>query len=635
MNLTKTILLTSLLVALAEPAIAFEWRIFPVDTGAKPALDIQPSDNFPHISYTTEDLPGFIRHAEWNGGGFDITEVASGYFYGPLDLVVIARLDTINGFPEIAEAPHSMYHDHQGDTFSLDRGDQTHAFQPSQFSPFWITQAVDDEGHDGWDNSVATFGGILHTASIDPAQFGSTDGVEYWGGEDVEAIGSGPVDYEYGTSIAMDTGGNPHIAYFDFSASFQKSENLKYATKIDGAWIIETVDAQPSAGKYPAIRLTPEGVPAISYYASDATTGIVRYAKREETGWITEEVDRIPIVTSGNTGARNLTDLDYAPSGNAVVSYASHAEVRLATKRSSGWLVETPVSAPNASQVIGALTILRVDAARTAHIAYYEISEDLFNSDSAGIPTGTVYYARGIASSNTLPVFANLEDASTDEGVSLNLTVDVTDADNDEITISATGLPEGAMLDGSTLRWTTGFTQSGLYEVTIIASDGTGDVSQSITITVAEAKAPVILSAISPTTSTLIAPAGDNLTFDISVSDEDGDTPSISWSLNGMTVEGETGTTLSIPATDAAEDIVVVTATDGVSTPTRTWTISRSLKGDFNGSGSVDFTDFLNFAAVFGQTVESVVDPIIDIDGSGTIDFNDFLIFASFFGVSI
>ena len=56
------------------------------------------------------------------------------------------------------------------------------------------------------------------------------------------------------------------------------------------------------------------------------------------------------------------------------------------------------------------------------------------------------------------------------------------------------------------------------------------------------------------------------------------------------------------------------------------------MKGDFNGSGSVDFTDFLNFAAVFGQTVESVVDPIIDIDGSGTIDFNDFLIFASKFG---
>ena len=52
------------------------------------------------------------------------------------------------------------------------------------------------------------------------------------------------------------------------------------------------------------------------------------------------------------------------------------------------------------------------------------------------------------------------------------------------------------------------------------------------------------------------------------------------------------------------------------------------------GLGAVDFTDFLTFAAVFGRTVESGVDPIIDIDGSGVVDFADFLIFASFFGVT-
>ena len=83
------------------------------------------------------------------------------------------------------------------------------------------------------------------------------------------------------------------------------------------------------------------------------------------------------------------------------------------------------------------------------------------------------------------------------------------------------------------------------------------------------------------------------------------------------------------------QDIVVVTASDGESTATHTWTVARMLNGDFDGSGAVDFTDFLTFAAVFGQTVESGVDPIIDIDGSGVIDFADFLIFASFFGVTI
>jgi Ca2+-binding EF-hand superfamily protein len=100
-------------------------------------------------------------------------------------------------------------------------------------------------------------------------------------------------------------------------------------------------------------------------------------------------------------------------------------------------------------------------------------------------------------------------------------------------------------------------------------------------------------------------------------------------------LEGETGTTLNVPATASDQDIVVVTASDGESTAMHTWTVARMLSGDFDGSGAVDFTDFLTFAGVFGQTVESGVDPIIDIDGSGVVDFADFLIFASFFGVTI
>lgn len=55
-----------------------------------------------------------------------------------------------------------------------------------------------------------------------------------------------------------------------------------------------------------------------------------------------------------------------------------------------------------------------------------------------------------------------------------------------------------------------------------------------------------------------------------------------------------------------------------------------SLASDFDGSGVVDFTDFLLFAGVFGTTNASY-----DLDGSGgAIDFNDFLVFAGQFGMS-
>ena len=53
------------------------------------------------------------------------------------------------------------------------------------------------------------------------------------------------------------------------------------------------------------------------------------------------------------------------------------------------------------------------------------------------------------------------------------------------------------------------------------------------------------------------------------------------------------------------------------------------LAGDFNGDGSVGFTDFLMFAGAFGGT-----NPTFDLDGDGSVGFTDFLAFAAQFGKS-
>lgn len=48
---------------------------------------------------------------------------------------------------------------------------------------------------------------------------------------------------------------------------------------------------------------------------------------------------------------------------------------------------------------------------------------------------------------------------------------------------------------------------------------------------------------------------------------------------------------------------------------------------DFDGSGEVDFPDFVMFARAFGST-----DPQFDLDDSGMVDFPDFVLFARAFG---
>ena len=54
---------------------------------------------------------------------------------------------------------------------------------------------------------------------------------------------------------------------------------------------------------------------------------------------------------------------------------------------------------------------------------------------------------------------------------------------------------------------------------------------------------------------------------------------------------------------------------------------------DGNSDGVVNFTDFLNFASSYNVTVaHDIFVAQHDHDGSGTVDFPDFLIFISFFG---
>lgn len=56
---------------------------------------------------------------------------------------------------------------------------------------------------------------------------------------------------------------------------------------------------------------------------------------------------------------------------------------------------------------------------------------------------------------------------------------------------------------------------------------------------------------------------------------------------------------------------------------------------DFDGSGRVDFPDFLIFAGGFGKsTGDEGFDARLDISGNGSVDFPDFLIFAQSFGKS-
>ena len=207
----------------------FTWTIEDVDSGTKPALALS-SNGVPHIAYMLESQSGFVKNAVRGDSSWDITTVAEGYFYGPLDLAIGAD-----------DVPQISYHDHQDSSFQPDKGDAIYAFlQDGQ----WKVEAIFHPGHDGWDNRITVDSqNRPHISAINPLEF-EGNGLQYFALSDagtwlVEEVGTGPITYKYATSIAIDPQGRPHITYFD-----QRDNDLALASKGDSGWSISTVDAE-------------------------------------------------------------------------------------------------------------------------------------------------------------------------------------------------------------------------------------------------------------------------------------------------------------------------------------------------------------------------------------------------------
>src|SRR5690606_17874122 len=83
------------------------------------------------------------------------------------------------------------------------------------------------------------------------------------------------------------------------------------------------------------------------------------------------------------------------------------------------------------------------------------------------------------------PTVQPIDDMTVFVGEFVTFVVTATDPDGEPLTMTADGLPDGATFtdngDGTgTFRWSPGITQSGLFSVTFIASDGTGQGSTTV-----------------------------------------------------------------------------------------------------------------------------------------------------------
>jgi diacylglycerol kinase family enzyme len=127
---------------------------------------------------------------------------------------------------------------------------------------------------------------------------------------------------------------------------------------------------------------------------------------------------------------------------------------------------------------------------------------------------------------NQAPVLDPIGNKSVWEGNKLQFTISATDPDGDNLTYSATNLPDGATFSGRTFTWNTDYTDAGVYPnvVFFVSDNKEGWDNESITISVYENDpqpvnhAPV-LNAIGDKTEW----EGNTLQFTVSATDSDGD----------------------------------------------------------------------------------------------------------------
>jgi hypothetical protein len=339
-------------------AVADGWSASTITQGIKPTLALAPDDS-PSIAYLFESLSeGFVGYAsaneDWIAENF-----IEGYFYGPLDLAIDR-----DGQPNI------VYHDHQDDQFDQSKGDLTFA---SRTDSAWSIEAIADDGHDGWDSAlVLSEDGSRHAFGIDPSQFGSSDGVEYYsyanGSWTVTPIGSGPIAYEFNVSPALAPDGNPAVSYFN-----DRDGDLMYASYDGADWTIETVATEGIVGKFSSLQIDAQGTPHIAFYNQvGALTGVVQYASRTDGVWQIEDIATLDDVELGMQGARRIASLALGADGEPRVAFSDRSNLFYATHTEDEWAVQEVVTAT--SLPLGQLVSLKVDSTDAPHIAYYEVT---------------------------------------------------------------------------------------------------------------------------------------------------------------------------------------------------------------------------------------------------------------------
>jgi hypothetical protein len=226
-----------------------------------------------------------------------------------------------------------------------------------------------------------------------------------------------------------------------------------------------------------------------------------------------------------------------------------------------------------------------------------------------------------------------------EEGVNRTYSIPASDEEYDPLTYNVTGVSFASISD-SVITFAPGLSDSGNYTINISVSDGTSEKSENVSLTVLDSlnvnDAPSIDS-FAPSSINLSFGEHQNITFNVTVSDPDGTTPSISWFLNGVRVSTSNNYTFignfTVEGSNAGLYFLRVNVSDNLAAPvTNLWQFEINRSKDSDRDGIPDINDNCPLYGSDTDQTDSDGDNIGDVcddddlDDDGINDSADFLI---------
>ncbi len=337
-------------------SVADGWVARLLGPGTKPAIALDPT-GVVGVTWLLEKVgDGFVAFAE-SSDEWEFQILSEGYFYGPIGLSYGP-----DGTPNI------VIHDHQADNFDPELGDLVRLFRDGST---WVEDTAANQGHDGWDATVVVGDdGVIHAAGVDPAQFGRSEGVEYYrndgSGWNVTEIGSGPIPYQYNVALALDSLGLPAVTYYD-----DTDQDLIFASFKGGSWSLEVAAEEGNVGKYSSLAYDSEGRPAATFFRqTGGTEGEIVFASRGEDGWTLETVGGLDAFSENN--ARRNSSLAFDSKGRAHVTFSDTEGVWYGVRGDTDWDV---IQIVEAGLPLGQLVSMVLDSDDRPHLGIYEVTQ--------------------------------------------------------------------------------------------------------------------------------------------------------------------------------------------------------------------------------------------------------------------